>query len=64
MVVNNYTNIKKMSKCLSPQIIELKKRPHWTYGIENPSPVLGQAQICGGVKLVNGDLHIVMYITE
>jgi len=25
-----------------------------TYEVENPSPVLGQAQKCGGLKTVNG----------
>jgi len=40
--------VNKTNNRLLPQITETKNNVHW-----NPVPSLGQAQICGGVKLVN-----------
>jgi len=46
-MVNNSNNTNNFS----PQTIEHNKKTK-TYGIGNPGPDLGQAQKCGGVKLV------------
>ena len=40
--------VNKTNNRLLPQITETKNNVHW-----NPIPSLGQAHICGGVKLVN-----------
>ena len=52
-MANNSTNINKRNNPFSPQIIEHKKKT-MTYANGNLGPDLGQAQQCGGVKLVNG----------
>jgi len=50
-MVNNSTNINKRYNHISPQIIEPTKTR--TYDVRNPGADLRQAQICGGVKLVD-----------
>ena len=46
-MVNNSSNINKLNY-LSTQIIEHKKTK--AYSDEDPGPVLGQTQKCGGIK--------------
>jgi hypothetical protein len=51
-MVNNFTNINKISH-LNP--LQTKKGGGaMAYDVGNPDPGMGQAQKCGGVKLVNG----------
>ena len=50
--VNNSTNINKTNNNLSPETIQHKEIT--TYGVENPCPVFGSAQMCGGIKPVMG----------
>jgi hypothetical protein len=50
--VNNSTNISKTNNNLSPETIQHKEIT--TYGVENPCPVFGSAQRCGGIKPVMG----------
>ena len=50
---NNAMNINKTNNHLSAEIIEHKKT--MKLGINHPYSGLGQAQICGGVKSINGD---------
>ena len=51
-MVNNSTNtnLNQTNNDLSSQLIEHNKRPEMV--LRNPGPGLGQAQTCGGVKLV------------
>ena len=53
MIINNSTYINKINNHLSHKIIEHKKNT-MIYCIRNLAPGLGQAQKCGGIKLVNG----------
>ena len=57
MVINS-TNINKTNIHLSFQLTSLNTEKTMTYDVENPGPVLGQAQQCGGVNLVNGILTL------
>jgi hypothetical protein len=50
--VNNSTNINKTNSNLSPETIQHKEST--TYGAENPCPIIGSAQKCGGIKPVMG----------
>jgi len=47
-MVNDFTNINKTKKPLSPSLTEHKKPT--TYVVGNIGPGLGQAQTCGGDK--------------
>jgi hypothetical protein len=49
-MINNYINSNKANNHLNS--LNIKKT--MTYDVENQGPGLGQAQICGGVKPVNG----------
>ena len=61
MVINS-TNINQMNNQLSSELTELKKKTT-TNEFGNPGPGLGQAQICGGVKPVNGITTFPLMIT-
>lgn len=54
-MINKFTNIHKANNYLSPQITGRKN--HW-----NPAPSLGQAQICGGVKLANEIPNLIVIV--
>ena len=61
MTVNNFTNINKTttiaSHFKSTNIVK-----NTTYDVRNPGPGMGQAESCGGVKLVNGIPTLSLFI--
>ena len=52
MMVNNFTNFNKANNPLPLHSLDVKQIT--TYDVWNAGPCLGQAQQCGGIKLVNG----------
>jgi len=51
-----------MNNPFSPQILNTKKT--MSYCDQNPSPGLGVAQLCGGVKSVAGIPTLTLFIVE